>query len=476
MSAPEVAVSVAADLATETFVLNHAFQLVHRAVGPFTVDLAPGLYKLKFRKGTALAEVHWEVPSGQPTLTITAPPLRAWSVDSEPSSSAQLEQAKSLSERPGVRRGQGSAIFLFVRAEGGRQRATSPITCLSLRSLTGEVLVDLTSDGTLSEESGTCGLLVHVDPGSYLLRADCSDGVFEQVVVASPDWRTQLFFTCGSPARAGASASRTLALRLEDTSVLMSRGPFDPNDPMLPLADAARVALSNQRVRMPRKLVTDLVWDKFESPMLGIYAAHALHASLERGPSTDSKVDPGQDQALLTRMLAELTKLVPGHPDVLALSSPTLDRPVAAPPMLRSSWRIMVNATLDGRWKLDPQGLSARLPASQLGNTPWLIWSERALLPTLDDGPETVRPSMSSVEQKVQQLSLGDRTSVELELNEAEEALYSFLSRRARLSRRKTRSPTAELTELGLAKALGASLPEVQQLLGTLSAKLGKHT
>ena len=47
-----------ADPGTEIFVIDHTFRLRARAVGRLMAELEPGLYKLRYRAGSAIQEVH----------------------------------------------------------------------------------------------------------------------------------------------------------------------------------------------------------------------------------------------------------------------------------------------------------------------------------------------------------------------------------------------------------------------------------
>jgi hypothetical protein len=448
-----VPVQISADPATETFVIDHAFRLVARGVGNFTCDLVPGLYKFKFRSGLAVAEAPQEVlPDSPAPQRITAPALAFSSAaplqNTRRVSDDQLGEAERVSSGPATRHGNGSFLFLFVRCEGDGPPPPNAAEGLTLHSIDGALIADVAA--APSSSADCAGLLVELDPGPFRLRMVCEGGPLEQVVITCGGWQTQAFLRRDT---ANLRASTSLAT----ASVLMSRGAFHAGDEMLRYADAARIALAGKRVTMPRELLQGLLDEKFDNPMLGIYAAHALCA-------TDS-------DSLLQRVIEALQRLIPGHPDVVSLSfGQAKVPPIGVPPMLRSSWASIIDATLDGRAQLEPGSLAARIPSSLLEGTPWLIWPEPALLPLLN-APREVTQQLVDI-QRFFKASTED-LSDSLELSDSENALYSYLSRRARLQRRpESRSLATPLDEHGLARAFGTTLPAVQDTVDGLAAKL----
>jgi hypothetical protein len=214
---------------------------------------------------------------------------------------------------------------------------------------------------------------------------------------------------------------------------------------------------------MPRELLNELLDDKFENPMLGIYAGHAILSA--------------EEPSLLQRLLPVLERLIPGHPDVLALSLGVSNLPpISVPPMLRRSWTAIINATLDGKAQLQPGSLAARIPTTLLEGTSWLVWPQPDLLPLQQVTLPTDR-QLAQLQMLVR-LTSNEDIPEQLSLNESEDALYTYLSRRARMNQ-KVRSSNATSSPLdyqALARVFETTVPNIQATVDRLAAKLSNFT
>src|SRR6516225_2628703 len=110
---------VTADPGTEIFVVDHAFRLCARGVGSLTARLQPGLYKLRYRLGSAIQEVHQAIEPGATTVHITAPRIAYSSAapiaGTRTSNGHHQEVASRLSREVHASVGQGSEVFIFAR-------------------------------------------------------------------------------------------------------------------------------------------------------------------------------------------------------------------------------------------------------------------------------------------------------------------------------------------------------------------------
>ena len=132
---------------------------------------------------------------------------------------------------------------------------------------------------------------------------------------------------------------------------------------------AARQALAAGRSNAApdEEMIKALLHEKFENPMLGIYAGHLL--AMQDKPNL----------VLLREVVDSLTGLVGNHPDVTPLLIP-LNAARAGnilysePPMLRRSWSIIVNASTPKKDLRPPHSYAARIGASLWGSGAWLAW------------------------------------------------------------------------------------------------------
>jgi hypothetical protein len=141
---------------------------------------------------------------------------------------------------------------------------------------------------------------------------------------------------------------------------------FEPNLAELRATELARQGLRNRRIVVSAKDMRSMLYGKTENPMLAIYGAHLMIQGEEF------------DRPFLRSVVRKLRELVGDHPDVMALLlgvDPDADvGDFSVPPMLSSSWSIIVAATAS-RPELVPRGsLSAAISERVLAGGPWLRW------------------------------------------------------------------------------------------------------
>lgn len=358
----------AADESTEIFVVDGRFRRVADGVGRVKVPLRPGLYTLRFRAGDQqvdqLVEVHPDPPTkefwGEPVHFEAAAPIEN-TVTTRRSHAASAEE---LSRARPEQHGEGSGLFIFARDVDERSR-TRPWTGIGVRDLDGNRVADL-KDGELSADDGFAALHLELDPGTYRLRVETGDvGTYEMFVKTAEGWQTQVF-TLAKDFWSGEARVRRAGLR--NASVFMTRDAgFHATDEQVRLTELARQGLaSGRRVVRPADL-NKMLWMKYENPMIAIYAAHLL------------LLHPPVDHTLIKKVLHNLARLVPDHPDVLALhlrsgaGTPPSDLQFPSPPMLRRSWDLISRATRR-RSSLVPAGSATDLIADELLDShPWLL-------------------------------------------------------------------------------------------------------
>jgi len=321
------------DSQTQILVLDSRSRLLKRGMGPthdFTLD--PGIYRVKVLTG---AETHETVVVLREQQTVKFDPARFVSpmplAGTSSSHEYHMEAANEQSRKTHVKVGTGSSLFFFVRhwtpsGRGGTplHLDESPAAGLSLFAVDAQgerKLCELTAGEDKLDLPDPCAACtVEVDPGVYELRLELPSGeTLHQTFVASPGWQTQAFLFL-RPYRSLGETSAPSAWRadLTRTSVHLTRGSgFAPDEPMLRIAELARVSLATRRSsassETDRRLVPDdlraLLLGKFQDPMLGIYGAHLL--------LLESAVDLSH---LAVAVTALRTMLGEEHPDVEALA------------------------------------------------------------------------------------------------------------------------------------------------------------
>lgn len=362
----------AGDIAAEIFVINGDLFLVDRGVGKLlTKPLSPGIYKIKAK----LNEQTWEqhVTLTEPGQEVTIPPFEFSSAAPLAGTAKidenQVKAAEAASNKIHVSIGQGSCLFVFVREWGASSQPDStivqnPMTGLSLHDAgeSGKEIVNLENNGqtdaSVPNAWGAC--TIALDPGIYVLRLTLSTGCrYQRMVVGAAGWQTQVFLLMRDY---GSVRSADIATG----SVLMVRDlGFQSSGDTARQTEMARMALTNERKLFNSELV-DMLRGNFENPMLGIFGGHLL------------LLDQSPDLVLLRQVVNKLKRLVGDrHPDVeaLALAAKMPSQYVfTTPPMLRRSWRMVVEATAN-QVELVPRGsLADHSARSLLQVEPWLTW------------------------------------------------------------------------------------------------------
>ncbi|SFT98562.1 1,4-alpha-glucan branching enzyme [Geodermatophilus amargosae] len=365
---------------TEIFVIDHGFRLRARGIGGVAQALEPGLYKVKFRSGSAIHEMHQALEPGAGTVIVTAPPLLFSSAaplaDTAKSHEYHQDAAAALSREVHARVGYGSEVFVFARAWSptGTSPRGNPARALQLLDLGGAPLIELEtrSRTNLAAADPWAGCTVQVTPGAYRLRLDAAPwGRLEQLVVAAPHWQTQVFVLGAEDPRDDAPPWHVDLARATVLQSRLGRG-FDPAHDQQRLTDLARLALVNGRSVVPAQELVDMLGGPEADPMLGILAGHAL--VLAGAANAD----------LLADVVTRLRALLGRHPDVeaLALITPVADPAYrfTIPPMLTASWRLVVDAS-SRRPDVVPAGsLAACVSPALWGNGPWLQWQTEEML------------------------------------------------------------------------------------------------
>ncbi len=391
------------DDAAEIYVIDAHFHLAARGLGRSqTFYLDPGVYTVKVRAGSATREEDVILGKGDKELLKEFPALKFASPapleDTAKTHEYHMAAASTESRNVRVQAGQGSWIFIFARdwTAPGRppvspEGSQHPAAGLTLTDARGNLVANFAtqSECDLSQDPwAACN--VQVNPGLYRLRLELPSGaILEQTVVASPGGQTQLFLL----QRAYGPEPNDRRADLPGASVLLARGyGFDPNRPDMRLVELARLGLTNTRQVLPDNVVQEMLYGKFENPMLGIYGAHLL--LLRQKVETEH----------LRTVVVNLRGLVGTHPDVEALAlglGPGESSYVfEVPPMLRRSWSLVLNASVKRPGLVPLDSLAAQVASRLWGGEPWLLWMTPA--------PEAPAPAVKGLRKTKEVLEASD--------------------------------------------------------------------
>jgi hypothetical protein len=279
--------------------------------------------------------------------------------------------AIARSDHIAVNVGSGAQIFLCARRwrdpDAIAPAGPASIPSLALHRPDGQRLAKLEIiDGALDRpDEPLAAKAIAVDPGSYMLHwVDELGNEVEQTVQAVRDWQIQVFLLEQETSTGDDPQLSSVGATGEQISILMGRDRFQPDDETLRLVEQARVALADER-NVASSFVSQALFAKFDNPMLGLFGAHLMLIGRDAaGSPEDEKTRSGTaakrrvaapvdfDQQLFDHVVGNLIRLLgPDHPDVIALATQASDRPlqnllpVAVPPMLWRSWRLLIDAS-----------------------------------------------------------------------------------------------------------------------------------
>ena len=352
-------------------------------VGPIETTLAEGVYEFSFRDGKS-----WQ----NKLLLLRANPgvAEPFSVHQDPLDITRalgpLEPEDIAPPAPAASPATSLVTLRALNSAGTNQAALMPPGLLE-----GVSVVAIDDEQPVTPRPPTQPTLTRRDfdlaPGSWRIRlqGEDPDRSHEVPLIICPGWYTvvelALDYTPNTPS--------TLRWNAAQSQIYLRASPHVPRDATL--HSYARSALQSLAAGRQLQgaaldtLLTDLLGDKAEDPMLGIYAAHLLPSSTPDEQSTLESVVDNLARLVRAPPQIQTPQMDFQHPDVLALRLRLLMArgaslgdipPFACPPMLAAGWRILMQAGQQ-RPDLIPQGsLTAEIAARLLYAEPWIAWTK----------------------------------------------------------------------------------------------------
>ena len=361
----------AADGGTEIFVVDSELKRIGSAIGCLKIGVQPGIYKIRFRSGSTQQDRLVEIVQGQKYCHVTGDKLPFQSaapiLATRTSHEYHSKPAARLSRQVMATFGFGARLFVFLREQDPKESDDFEPSAVSLHDLKGDLIANL-SDGVMDPKALYAGLNLELNPGNYRVRVDTSSlGSYEIFVVLVHNWQTQVFLT---RERFYSEGQHVRFPSLRQATILMARSTrgFDPGWDDDRLTELARIGLNASRDVISREDMSLLLSEKFEDPMLGLYAAHLLLAR-RRPPRQLIKTVCGNLARLLGR----------NHPDLLALClrygpiAPGAARRNDRPPMLSRSWELVVSASRRRAGIVPAKSMAGRIASNVLPSETWLI-------------------------------------------------------------------------------------------------------
>jgi hypothetical protein len=347
------------DRIAEIAVYDGNLNVVAKGAGTLKEKVPAGLYRVRIRVGSATDEKLVALESDQtvnfgPVSFLSPIPLS----DTEKTHEYHMAAAADAASRIAPKAlGTGSSIMVFAREWSAQQNLSegNPAEGLSLLDANENLLAEIWKEADLrNEHDASAGWRANVNPGGYFLRlklGDADNTMLLRPIFVSPGHQLQIFCLVSdhiveAEAQGADQEGRTRStIRRADLAngaiAISPAGSFDPNDRRIRLSELGCNALAQSREGMSDSLIDELVMQKFENPMLGLFAAHLL-----------LRDKPGDRELFRTVTDHLLRMLGPDHPDLQALwwqrgdDKKIGDGRLRVLPMLRASWNLAVDRSL----------------------------------------------------------------------------------------------------------------------------------
>jgi hypothetical protein len=415
-------VAVAIDWVTEIQILDGTLEPVpgpECRLGRAEIDVAPGIYVVRFLAGGKIEEQlkaveqggqTYEVNQKEPLRFAAAAPLRATAHSREYHRTAATA---FLASQPQPQAGSipgDPTVMLFVR-DVEQEGTAEPWRGLSLRDRSGTALIDFDTENPsrtrrdASQRWGGC--YVCLPASAYRIRVSTGRRQLEQCIYACPQWQTNVFLLAAQYGtderdRRADLGQTAVAMTLLNQSVDL----WDEDDPQqqeLRRTEQALLALEGGRAAPDDDSTASMLAEKFKNPMLGLVGAHLI---LRR-----EQVNPDQIALVFRNLRALMGKT---QPDVLSLGWALTLRPakqggdnrlmpellnagpIDTPPMLFASWQYLLQATRTYPDLVEEGSLPDQIAGLARAAGPWLVWRADRL-PAVAPPAKTTRSAFQAL-------------------------------------------------------------------------------
>lgn len=451
-----VAVDLRCDLpGAEVLLVDGHQRLVARGVERLRTNVLPGVYTARVLIGEALRDERIIVRPEKPFSRDLAPPPVSSAIPLTGSAQSheyhQDAVRNAAADEIVIHDDDDSRVFVVLRewtSEGVGRRSSGPLApTLMLWAADGSDLHAFNSDmadAGAHDRAAVQG--VGVRAGFYRLASRVGDAIVEMPVYALAGWHTQIYLL-SQPTPEG------LAPDLGRASVLWAtpNAVFDPAREDLLVLESLRSAAESGQRRLTDKGLTEALYEKYANPMLGLVSAHAL---LQRRAI---------DQTLLSQVADTLERMLGPIPDVLALRlalNPDAEvAPVETPPLLRWSWELLLERSVDRPNVIRRHSLAEQVGSHVIGQGVWMCWmadaqSARFGSPAYSAGREV---AANAVRQAWRQSERVSRRSPQRVKKPAATVESLYL----------TQEPTSARSRLrGMVQMLGVPCSAIQEAVG----------
>ncbi len=366
----------------ELSVVDSEFREVGHGVGALDVNVVPGIYELRFQAGPQHDKRLVSVAPGQvyeDTEIEVAFPSPA-PIEGTSTSHEYQQTAASEASQKQTAAGTGDAgLVLMVRNVREWEHLTvdqSTVRAIELLDSRLRPVPDFDAGWQIDSGNGCATWSANLAPGGYALRVrrtpeqkDRKQVALDQAIVLTTEWQTLVFI----PNSAQGPVPEWSSIHMAELALEWSPSERDVSTAL----ELALWGLREGRSVVPSDLRA-LLDGKFQNPMLGIIGAHSL------------LLEPKPDFGLVDTVIANLTGLVPNHPDLTALlwlaaevrsesrfpdaAHAPPSTLVGWPPFLLASYKALLRRDAHDSSTIEDGSVAERAAAQLVSSGVWTAW------------------------------------------------------------------------------------------------------
>ena len=386
----------------EIQVFDHRLQEVVNTFGSLDFDLPVGIYKVQTSSGSSVESDLIEIKADE-TIELEKKLEKFQGNESiipignKPDVRQLAAIAKRKSKAMVKLRGDQDTgqLFIFVSSTKPWNEAISMNNHIELHASSDLGGVNLRGfseilKGDTPETSNKFwgnGETAVLEEGNYRLQIKSGGFVSEQSVYISKDVQTQIFLTIRDDKFIDVRSICFAQVRYQPEYVFSEH--FKPEMYQKQYQEcilAKDILMDQVNYELSDDSAEEMAHDKFAMPILGIYAAHHLIRSHQR-----------RDKASFVETIFRNTSSLLGeHPDVMSIGiwlnmqgiegyAQFAEYVLPAPPMLRSSWDILLERSNQGESEIPVDPFTAIAANYMISNPPWFSWEYNEVLHDFDN-------------------------------------------------------------------------------------------
>lgn len=335
-------------------VMDHSWRIIAEGIGSLTSDLPPGLYKIEAQLSRNTWSKHVSLRNEPEHVHVPFFGIKSAVPSHVFTRSHEYHEAhlNAAANRTDVKAGTGARILMVARNWSPGGNALTDLPGLTLERWRGDELANLEQNGSIDRRGDTVGsCAIEINPGAYVVSAETPFGRISHSIYARQGWESRFFvlqdFTSPHSSTSSAEPQPTISV----TQAIVR--PHVDDWQLYELIETAQSALSEGRAAIGETLFRQIANAKWDTPILGLLAAHILLLADCKDQTTRS----GAREVAFSRnnfeiILKNTAKLLgETHPDILALRTRSETMPlhdddqVNTPPLFMRSWNLLLQAS-----------------------------------------------------------------------------------------------------------------------------------